>query len=273
MDGDAGDAALATWGSGTQPSKARRRGYVTVREVAPWSATVRALLRHYETVGFTGAPRVVGSGITADGLDAVTWVEGASPHPHAWPDDALPALGQLLRRVHDAGATFTPPPGAQWQPCFARTLPGSRPVLGHGDLGPWNVLAQPSGSYALIDWEFAGPIDAVWELTQAAWLNAQLHDDDVAESHGLPPPAVRAHQVRLLLDGYGLSSADRVGFVDRLIEYAVRAARAEAVDHRVTPDSSGVTDTGFPLLWAVTWRARSAAWILDHRTFLERALN
>ncbi len=93
-----------------------------------------------------------------------------------------------------------------------------------------------------------------------------------ADSHGRSPPAVRARQVRLLLDGYGLPAGDRVGFVDKLIGFAVRAARAEAVDHRVTPDSPAVTDTGYPVLWAVTWRIRSAAWILGHRAFLERAL-
>lgn len=41
-------------------------------------------------------------------------------------------------------------------------------------------------------------------------------------------------QVRLLLDGYGLASRDRVRFVDRIIEFVVRAARAEAVENRVT---------------------------------------
>lgn len=271
MDGTA-DAPLATWGSGSQPSKARRRGNVVVREATASSPTVLALLRHYEAVGFTGAPRVVGSGTTDEGLESLTWVDGTSPHPHAWPDDALPAIGGLLRRAHDAGTTFVPPPGAEWKPWFGRILTGSRPVFGHGDVGPWNVLVQPSGEYALIDWEFAGPVDAVQELAQAAWLNAQLHDDDVAVQHGLPSAAARAGQVRLLLDGYGLPRAERVGFVDKLVEFAVRAARAEAVEARVIPDTPPVTDTGFPVLWAVTWRTRSAAWMLDHRALLERAL-
>lgn len=217
-------------------------------------------------------PRWSDRGSLLTGLDTITWVDGTSPHPHAWPDSALPALGQLLRRIHDAGATFTPPPGARWQPWFGRSLRGSRPVFGHCDVGPWNVLAQASGTYTLIDWEFAGPVDAIWELAQAAWLNAQLHDDNVAESQGLPSPTVRARQVRLLLDGYGLPAADRVGFVDKLVEFAVRDARAQALDDQVTADSPAVTETGYPVLWAITWRARSAAWMLDHRDLLERTL-
>ena len=71
-------------------------------------------------------------------------------------------------------------------------------MTGHGDPGPWNVVAQDSIPVAFIDWEFAGPVDALWELAEAAWQNAQLHDDDVAERFGLPSAALRSQQVRLL---------------------------------------------------------------------------
>jgi hypothetical protein len=54
------------------------------------------------------------------------------------------------------------------------------------------------------------------------WLNAQLHDDDVAALHGLPPVRERAHRARLVLDGYGLSTADRRRMVERVIEFAIR---------------------------------------------------
>lgn len=147
-------------------------------------------------------------------------------------------------------------------------------MVGHCDTGPWNVVADQEGRpYALIDWEFAGPVPALVELAHTAWLNAQLHDDDVAEALGLPPAAARAAQVGLLLDGYRLPAGQRGGFVDALVEVAVRSARAEAVEGAVTPESTrAVTATGFPLLWAITWRTRSAAWILDHRSLLERVL-
>lgn len=48
------------------------------------------------------------------------------------------------------------------------------------------VAGTDSIPYALIDWEFAGPVDALVEVAHAAWLNAQLHDDDTAERCGLP---------------------------------------------------------------------------------------
>jgi len=134
-------------------------------------------------------------------------------------------------------------------------------------------VREPDGNLVLIDWECAGPIDVIWELAQAAWLNAQLHDDDVAEMHGLPDVEVRARQVADLLDGYQLPTARRSDFVTRMIEFAVHSARAEAVAHAVTADSTeAVTNTGYPLLWAIAWRARSAAWMAAHRDVLQRAV-
>ncbi|MFS0701969.1 phosphotransferase [Cellulomonas sp. 179-A 4D5 NHS] len=267
------ESALTTWGNGAQPSRARLRGSTVLRDAGPWSPAVVALLRHFETVGFTGAPRPVGSGFAPDGREVVTLVPGSSRHPHQWQDEDVLAIGQLLRRAHRAAATFTPPPDARWRDWFGRALPGDHPVIGHCDVGPWNVVIAEDGTPALIDWEFAGPVDAIWELAQAAWLNAQLHDDETADRLGLPPVADRARQVRLLLEGYELPALARQGFVDRMIELAVHAAAAETLEHAVHPDTtSAVTDSGYPVLWAVTWRTRDAAWMLQHRHLLERAI-
>ena len=245
-----------------------------IRPSAPWSTSVHALLRHLADVGFQGAPRVVGTGFEDDGNEVLTFLPGSSPHPGPWSDEAVFALGRLLRALHDATARFVPPPDATWQSWFGRSLPGDRPVYGHCDAGAWNVVALDGIPYALIDWEYAGPVDAVWELAHVAWQNAQLFDDDIAERVGLPPPASRARQVRLLVDGYGASRAERVGLVDRMVALAVHEARSEAVGAAVTPDSTeAVRPDGYPVLWAVTWRARSASWMLTHRSTLEAALS
>lgn len=54
-----------------------------------------------------------------------------------------------------------------------------------------------------------------------------------------------------------------------MIELAVHAARAEAVEARVTAGSMEAVDSnGYPVLWAITWRARSASWLLRHRSLL-----
>ena len=90
---------------------------------------------------------------------------------------------------------------------FGRRLPGSRAVFAHCDAGPWNIIARDGRPAALIDFETAGPVDAVWDLAQTAWLNAQLHDDDIAERCALPGAAARARQLKLILDGYACPTA------------------------------------------------------------------
>jgi Ser/Thr protein kinase RdoA (MazF antagonist) len=231
------------------------------------------LLRHLHRHGFPWAPEPVGTGFAADGRERLTFIEGRSPQPAAWSDDAVRQIGSMLRRLHDVAVTFQPKEAPTWRPWFGRHLAGSRPVIGHGDLGPWNVLARDGMPVAFIDWDNAGPVDAYWELAQVAWLNAQLHDDDVAERNGLQSPETRARQLAILADGYELPPADRAGLVDRMVEFAVRAAREEAVAYQVGPDTTSPASDGFPIVWAIAWRARGAAWMLDHRTVLERALH
>ena len=238
------------------------------RRVAPsWRC-----LRHLRDEGFDGAPRPVGDGFAADGREQPQYVDGTSPHPRPWTDDAAWRLGDLLRRLHVATASFTPPVDAVWSPWFARSLSGRHPAIGHGDLGPWNILERVDGTLVAIDWDNAGPVDATWDLAQLVWLNAQLHDDDVAERAGLGPPATRARQAVLMADGYGLHGVDRDRFVDQLLEMALRSAQNEAILATVDPDTVSPAADGFPILWAIAWRTRSAAWILDHATLPRNAL-
>ncbi len=267
------ETRLEVQGSGTQVSKASLREGIVYREAGPWSRTVLAFLRHLEQAGFEGAPRVVGDGFAPDGREMLSYIEGSSPQPYAWSDDAVGEVGRLLRDLHAAAATFSPPPDAAWRPWFGRQLQGPTPVFGHGDAGPWNIIARDGIPVALIDFEFAGPVDAIWDLAQAAWLNAQLHDDDVAELNGLPDAGTRARQLKLILDGYGLPSRERLDFVAKMITFAVHDARAEAVQAGVTPDTASAVDAGrYPFAWGIAWRVRSASWMLTNRSLLERAI-
>ena len=245
-----------------------RRGDVVPRKAGPWSSTVVALLRHLEHVGFANAPRVVGSGFDDQGRETLGFIEGDFVHPCPWPDEALPIIGTMLRRLHEATASFVVPMEAVWQPWFGRSLGRSPTVIGHCDTGPWNIVAVGGLPAALIDWEAAGPVDPTFELAQACSLNAQLHDDDIAEKVGLASPEHRAKHVRLLLDGYGMASAERAGFVDKMMEFAIHDAADQAIQAGVAMDSRDDD-----LLWAIAWRTRSGRWMLRNRAILERALD
>jgi len=251
-----------------------RVGDVLVRSPGPWSEAVVALLAHLESAGFAWSPCPIGSGFDTAGNETLSFIAGESPQPHAWSDDAAAQVGSMLRELHDATAGFVPPTNAVWQNWWGRGLGDHDRAFGHGDLGPWNIMAIDGCPTGFIDWERAGPVDPIWELAQAGWLNAQLHDDDIAERLGLGDAARRAKQLSLVLDGYGLDKIDRVGFVDKMVELAVHSARADAVDYNVTPDTrTGIGDDSFPFAWAITWRVRGASWMLKNRSLLERVID
>jgi thiamine kinase-like enzyme len=163
-----------------------------------------------------------------------------------------------------------------WYPWFGRELGGPRRVIGHCDIGPWNIVARDGLPVALIDWDWAGPTDPLVELAQACWLNARLHDDVVAAREGLPPLADRARHLRAIVAGYGLSVRQRRDFVDRMIEYAVHYGAYQAADVTATLErDGGVSDSqrvDRGLVWALVWPARSAAWMLRHCRTLQSAL-
>lgn len=259
--------------SGGMATKVTRLGDVVFRSAKPQSATVLAFLAFLNERGFPASPRLIGTGFASDGREMLEFIEGASPQPFAWSDQACFEVGDLLRVLHGLSLDWAPPPNALWRPWFARELIGERSVIGHGDLGPWNILARDGQPIAFIDWDNAGPVDPIWELAHVVWQNAQLYDDDVSELNHLPGVIQRAAQAKLMLDGYRLERPARAGFVDRMIQMAIWSAREEAIEYNVESESESPTPSGYPVLWAVTWRARSAAWMLDHKQMLQDILD
>lgn len=258
-----------------RPTAVVRHNGSVHRRPGPETPAVLSLLRHLEAAGFPASPRVVGNGYDEEGNQVLTFIEGELVHPRAWSDEAIGRVGQLLRALHDATASFRRPPDAVWRSWFLRSSEPTA-IIGFGEAAPWNIVARDGLPVAFIGWENAGPIERLDELSGAAWLNAQLHDDDVAEMFGLPDASVRANQLRRFLDAYGLPALDRAGFVTRMVEYAIRDCAREAI----APPTAGPED-GPPItpsstdplpLWALAWRARSAAWLLRHRPMLEGAI-
>ena len=245
-----------------------RRGETVIRDTGTWTPAVHALLRHLADVGFVAAPRLVGSGLDSDGREVLTFIEGEFTEPGPWTLDGVAALGGLLRSLHEATRSFRPPRDAVWFPWHGRDLGGPARVIGHCDVAPWNIVARDGLPVAFIDWETAGPVDPLVELAQLAWLNAKLHDDIVAEIEHLPPAAERARQLAAIVDAYGLTAAQRRGFVSQMIEFAIVDTAWEADDAAIAPET-----TAHPIaLWAMAWRARSAAWMIRNRRILENGL-
>jgi hypothetical protein len=229
------------------------------RTSGPWTASVHALLGHLASVGFDGAPRVVG--FDEAGREVLTWVEGEAPG-HPWPawmqtEGVLGALGALLRRFHDAVAGFAPPPEAVWRSWVGS--PGG-PIIRHGDLWPANIVFRSGIPVALIDWEFAQPGTRLDDLASAAKLWVPLCSDERAAGDGWNLPLDRVARLRLLCDAYGLDGPGRAALLPTVHTNALFFYRS----HK-TWGEAGVP--GF----AEMWRDGSGDSILADRAWLEGA--
>lgn len=255
--------------SGGGRTAVSRIGDVVHRQTGPWAPAVHAFLHFLEAEGFAGAPRVVGAGFDERGRETLSFVPGASPHPGPWPDGAHFALGAMLADVHRLGARFTPPKDAIWRDWFGRKLGDGIRVIGHCDLGDWNIVAENGKPVAFIDWEQAGPVDPLVELAQLCWLNAHLFDDDLAARLNLAPSNVRARHLLAIVEGYGLPRAGRQRLVETMIILAIADTANQAMEARLTPDMTEAGET----LWGMAWRARSAAWMEREKILLQRAIS
>ena len=121
-----GDVSGPLLADGPMPGGTANRGLVhrigsTVRRpIAPAAAATHALLAHLASVGFDGAPRVVAADATTETLTYLDGSAAVPPMPDGLlTDRALVSVAALLRRYHDAVASFDPA-GFRWP----RSVPG-----------------------------------------------------------------------------------------------------------------------------------------------------
>lgn len=145
----------------------------TVRRVrGPGSEAVEALLVHLESVRFDGAPRF--QGIDEQGRQVVSFIDGDVWDWPPWSDDdnrtaeTLGHMAELLAQVHQATASFAPPPGA----ASARELPPPGDTWTHCDPGYPNTVFVSGRPVAFIDWDCAAPADPLCDLAALLIVSA-----------------------------------------------------------------------------------------------------
>jgi len=198
-----------------------RRGDRLYRPLGPWSHSVHEFLRHLESVGFTGSPRVLGVEpdreilTYLDGEVAVDprWQPGRGHRlpPYARNERALRGVADLLRRLHTAAATFEP---TRTDYRFHPYPPRTSEIVSHGDLGPWNTVYRQEVPIAFIDWDAAEPVDPIVDLAAAAWTFVPLTPPGQLREAGFDPVPDLPTRLRLFVDAYGL--ADRQAILPAL---------------------------------------------------------
>jgi hypothetical protein len=214
-------AEMLLSGGLTNAGLVSRVGDTVRRPQARTSEASRAVLEHLERVGFDGAPRFIG--IDEQGRETLRFIPGeAAVEPYgdwALTDEALAGVAALLRRYHEAVASFDPS-GLAW-PDFVP--PEFRDgVISHNDPNLDNVIFCGDRPVAIIDFDLASPGSAVWDVACAARLWAPLRDERDA------PAQVRGRsgeRLRIFVDAYGLSRRDRARVVDAMIPAHERCYR------------------------------------------------
>jgi hypothetical protein len=186
-------------------SRPVRRGDTVERDACPGSVKVHALLRHFERVGFDLAPRFLGT--TADGSrEILSYIDGDTGYPplteELRSDEALVSVARAVHAMHDATQGFPLDDHDGWHG-HEVTAPIRIDCIGHRDLAPWNIVFQHSTVVGIIDWDFAGPSNRVWDLAYAAHQFVPFHPTAGMAAFGWAQEPDRAGRLRQFADAYG----------------------------------------------------------------------
>ncbi len=192
-----------------------RLGDHVLRPSNAHTVTVHRFLRALDAAGFDGASVPVG--VDADGRERLRFIEGdvAIPPLPDWvqTDAALASIARLMRRFHDASASYRPTDDDTWSDELADPQGGS--LVCHNDVCLENVVFRDGEAIALLDFDFAAPGRPLYDLAACARMNVPI-DDPESRRRGRWLAADLPARLRLFADAYGLDAAGRAGLLDEL---------------------------------------------------------
>ena len=235
------------------------------RPVGPHTATVHALLDHLAHVGFAGSPRV--RGYDDAGRAVLAFVPGdvgLPPYP-AWTGTPalLTSVARLQRALHDATRSFATPADAVWDRTLAPESvvgSGAELIVGHNDLCVENVVVRDGRAVAFIDFDFAAPTDALWDVAIAArhWVPTWDPEDLNDGRAGVDQVA----RFAAYCDAYGgLDAPARRRVVDHVLTF---------LDHALgqVADRAAAGRAGYVEVWAAGYEGRNRrarAWVTTNQ--------
>jgi hypothetical protein len=253
-----------------------RIGSTVRRPRGPWSTSVASYLRHLDEAGFREAPRFLG--VDERDRDILDFIEGdvpSQPVVEAWAatTEVLVGVPRMLRRLHDASASFEPAADAVW---FGDDLPVKLPedvpplletdIVSHFDLTPQNVVFRGMEPVGLIDFDLTRPGSRLADVVNTAmWWVPLFPRRDRDPAFQVCDAVAR---LAAFVDAYELDEPDRSSFLDLAIDGAARSWHLM----KANAENRGGG-------WARMWHKgvgdrilRRRAWLQDRREDLERAL-
>lgn len=255
------DLLVPEWHCGTMHEETLPGGFInevvrvgdTVRRPQPESAEyVVSLLRHFERVGWPGAPRYLG--IDDEGRQMLSYVDGhvawdqAQP-PDVWSQASLERVAKLVRQLHDLTA--------------GTYLARDQEVVCHNDLSPKNTVYRDSGDglrpVTFLDWDIAAPGRRIHDVAMVCWQYLDLGPRRTN-------PAGAARLLRVICDAYGLR--ERTDLVETIRWWQVRTWSG-IEEGAITGDEAMI---GLRRRGVVEDLREAFDWVTQHRDTLETAL-
>jgi Phosphotransferase enzyme family len=220
-----------------------RRGETVWRPLHPWSPAVHDLLLYLESVDFP-APRLLD---VVDGFEVVSFIAGDSGSD-GWaplvPESGLRAFARLLRDYHVAVAGFTTD-----KPFYTGTPPAGTEVVCHGDFGPWNTVFRNGEPVGLIDFDYAKPASAWFDIAYALQYVTPFRDDeDAIRWLRYPEPPDRLRRMETFIEAYGVDAIDGpTDFVSLTksvidVQYDILASDARLAAEGLEPQATWVAN-------------------------------
>lgn len=200
--------------SGDEPLPGNVGGAVRVgstvrRPTGPWTPAVHALLEHLRP-RLQCVPRV--HGIDDEGREVLDYLPGTIIDfpTQALTDGQLRSLARWTKDFHQVVADFEHP--GPWRFCPSPTPS----LIGHNDLGPYNVCFDGDELVGVFDWDLAGPSTPMSELVSVAWTSVPL----AAAEH----PEELARRLEVVADAHaGPSALEILQATSPLIRARIRA--------------------------------------------------
>ncbi len=202
-----------------------RVGNTVRRPISGDRSLVHSLLWHLESLGFDAAPRFLG--VDAEGRETLSFIPGDVPADLGHHDDRnIRAAGLLLRRFHDATASFPPVRAAEAE------------VMCHNDWGPPNCVFADGVPFGIIDFDTLKPGLRLWDLGYSAFSWLDFGDDTYTGEEQI-------RRLHVFAEGYGRPECSAV----QIAAFALARQTALAAAGRVKEDRQ-----------LAEWAAASAAW-------------
>ncbi len=155
-------------------------------------------------------------GVDDDGRERLRFISGdvaIPPYPDwAQTDEALASITRLMRRFHDASASFVQRADDTWS--SEMVDPDGGAIVCHNDVCLENVVFQGGEAVGLLDFDFAAPGRPVYDLACFSRMCVPI-DDDNRPRFGWRDADLPA-RLRLIADEYGLHAHERIEMLDAL---------------------------------------------------------